>query len=300
MKRFLSLLLIFVVFTGSLSAQEFNCRVQINTQQVQGFDQNAVTDLQKAMTEFINNRKWTSLTFQTSEKIECTLLFTVSKIVSNDQFTGTFHWVLERPVYGSSYRSALLNMVDKDIQFKYVPSQNMNIVAGTFTNNLTSLLAYYVYMMLGIDFDTFSLNGGHAFYQQAMSIVQSAQNSSEPGWKLFEGEKNRYQFAEQLLNSAYDPLHEFLYQYFRKGMDMMYHDADQGRRAILEAMPTLTEVYNKRPGLYILQLILDARRDELIKIFTQAPTDEKNKLIEIVSQIDPANGGKYRDALSQN
>lgn len=299
MKRLYFLVLVLFFSFQGLKAQEFNCKVQINTQQVQGFDQSVVTNLQQAMTEFMNSRKWTSLNFQPEERIESTLLFNVTAI-SNDQFSGTFHWVLERPVYGSNYRSAVLNMIDKNIQFKYIPSQSMNFSQGTFSDNLTSLLAYYAYMMLGVEFDTFKQNGGSDFYQQAMSIVQSAQNASQPGWKMMEGDKNRYQFVQQLQNQAYEPLRTFLYQYYRKGMDVMYQNPETGRKAILAALSDLKQLYDKRPGLYDLQLIVDALRNEIIQVFTPAPMEEKNKVVDIMSEIDPANGNRYRDALLKN
>jgi hypothetical protein len=173
----------------------------------------------------------------------------------------------------------------------------MNFVPGTFTDNLTALLAYYSYMMLGIDFDTFKQNGGTDFYQQAMNIVQSAQNATAPGWKSFEGDKNRYQFVEQMQNQAYGPLRSFLYQYYRNGLDMMYSNVEKGQQAILKSLANLAVVYNKRPGLYDLQLLIDSHRNEIIKIFSQAPVEEKNRVVSIMSEIDPANGSKYRDAL---
>lgn len=299
MRRLLFLVMILSFSAESLSAQEFNCTVQINTQQVQGFDQSTITNLQQAITEFIDNRKWTSFNFQPGERIQSTLLFTVTAI-KNNQFTGTFNLVLERPVYGSNYNSTVLNLVDKKIQFKYFPSQSMNFNPGTFSDNLTSLLAFYSYMMLGLEFDTFKMNGGTPFYQKAMSVVQSAQNTSEPGWKMMDGNKGRYQFVEQMLNKAYEPLRIFLYQYFRKGLDVMYQNPEAGRKAILNALPNLQQVFNKRPGLYDLQLIVDALRNEIVQVFSPAPPDEKNKVVDIMSQIDPANGSKYRDSLLKN
>ncbi|MBN2639931.1 MAG: DUF4835 family protein [Bacteroidales bacterium] len=299
MKRLILVLSALFILVQSITAQEFNCKVQINTQQVQGFDQSVITNLQQAITEFINNQKWSSVTFQPEEKLQATLLFTVSSI-SNDQFAGTFHWVLERPVYESSYNSPLLNMVDKNIQFRYFPSQSLNFTQGTFSDNLTSLLAFYSYMMLGLEFDTFKINAGTPFYQQAMSVVQAAQNTSEPGWKMMDGEKNRYQFVEQLLNNAYEPLRVFLYQYYRQGLDVMYQNPENGRKAILNALPQLQKVFDKRPGLYDLQIIVDALRNEIIKVFTPASMDEKNTMVKIMTQIDPGNGNKYSDALLKN
>ena len=286
-----------ILLATSLLAQEFNCKVEINTQQAQGFDRSVVTDLKTAMTEFMNNRKWSNYNFAPEERIECTLLFTVTQIISSDEFKGTFSIIMQRPVFRTTYLSPLLNMIDKNIRFKYLPSQAMNFSDGTYSGNLTSLLAFYSYMMLGIDFDSFALNGGTAFYQKAMSVVQSAQNSGYSGWQSFESEKNRYHFVEQYLNKAYEPLRTFLYQYDRKGLDVMAENVVEGRKVILKSLSLLKNVYDKRPGLYDLQLILDAKRGEIINIFSKATPTEKNDMINILSMVDAPNGTRYREVL---
>ncbi len=294
-------LLFFLVFllTSGLFAQEFSCKVQINTQQVQGFDRSVVSNLKTAITEFMNNRKWTNYNFAPEERIECTLLFNVSQIISSDEFKGTFNIVLQRPVYKTDYRSPLLNMIDKNIRFKYQPSQAMNFSESTFSNNLTSLLAFYSYMMLGVDFDSFAPDGGTVFYEKAMTVVQTAQNSGFTGWQSFENEKNRYHFVEQFLNKAYEPLRTFLYQYHRKGLDVMADNVIEGRKAILNSFSLLKKVYYKRPGLYDLQLILDAKRGEIINIFSKATPAEKNTMIHILSKVDAPNGTRYREVFRQ-
>jgi hypothetical protein len=294
----LLLVLLILTVSGAL-AQEFNCKVQINTQQVQGFDRSVVSDLKTAMTEFINNRKWSDYHFAPEEKIECTLLFTVTRIANNEDFTGTFSIILQRPVFNSNYNSPLLNMMDKNIRFKYQPSQAMNFSENTFSDNLTSLLAFYANMMLGIYFDSFALDGGTVFYNHAMTVVQTAQNSGYTGWQSFESEKNRYHFVEQYLNKAYEPLRIFLYRYHRKGMDVMYNDVAGGRKVILSSLSLLKKVYDKRPGLYAMQLLLDAKRNEIIQIFSKATPAEKNQMVALMSQIDAPNGMRYREVLQQ-
>lgn len=296
--KHLGFIIVFFLLAQVASAQEFNFKVELNTQQVQNFDPSVITSLKKAMTEFLNNRKWTNYDFKTGERIECTLLFNIQQVVGSDQFSGTFNIIMERPVYHADYHSPLLNMIDKDIRFHYTPSQSMNFVQNSYSNNLTSLLAYYAYMILGVDFDTFSPDGGTPFYQQAMSIVQSAQNSGEPGWTAGESTKDRYHFAEQILNKAYEPLRQFLYQYHRLGLDVMAGDVASGRKAVLASLQNLKQVYEKRPGLYDLQLILDAKRNELINMFMQAPESEKSQMVDTMSLIDPANGNRYRSVLA--
>jgi len=297
MKSLLSFTL-FLLISGGLFAQEFNCKVEINTQQVQGFDRSVIPDMKSAITDFMNNRKWTDYNFKPGERIECTLLFTLTKVISSDEFQGTFNIVMQRPVFNSDYRSSMLNMVDKNVQFRFTPSQSMNFVQNTYSDNLTSLLAFYAYMMLGIDFDSFASHGGSLYYQQAMSVVQTAQNSGFTGWQSQESQKNRYHFVEQFLNKAYDGLRNFLYQYHRQGLDVMADDLAGGRRKILSSLASLQSVYNKRPGLYDLQLLLDAKRAEIINIFSKAGISEKNSMLNIMSQIDAPNGSRYRKVLS--
>ena len=297
MKKSVLITLLLMAAVG-LSAQEFNCKVQINTQQVQGFDRSVITNLKTAITEFMNNRKWTDYNFKPEERIECTLLFTVSQLVSSDEFKGSFNIVMQRPVYKTNYRSPLLNMIDKNIQFHYTASQAMNFSDNTYSDNLTSLLAFYAYMMLGIDFDSFANQGGTAYYEKAMAVVQTAQTSNYTGWQAHESQKNRYHFVEGFLNKAYEGLRTFLYQYHRLGLDVMADDVAGGRKKILVSLAQLKSVNEKRPGLYNLQLILDAKRSEIINIFSKANMNEKNSMINIMSQTDPPNGNKYRQVLS--
>lgn len=292
------LMLVFLVFVFRVNAQEFNCKVQINTQQVQGFDRSVVKSMESAISDFMNNRKWTAYQFKPEERIECTLLFTVTQIVSSDEFKGSFSIVLQRPVFNSNYRSSLLNLIDKNVQFHYAPSQSMNYVENSFSNNLTSLLAFYAYMMLGVDFDSFADHGGSLYYQQAMSVVQTAQTSGYVGWQSHESDKNRFHFVEGLQNKAYDGLRVFLYQYHRLGLDTMTDDVVQARSKILASLDQLKLVHQKRPGLYDLQLLLDAKRPEIVNIFSKANPVEKNKLMGLMSQIDPAHGDKIRQELN--
>jgi len=298
--KYLGIIIVFLFLSCPVAAQEFHFKVEFETRQVQNYDRSAVTNLKNAMTDFLNNRKWTHYNFAPGERIQCTLLFNITGIVGADNYSGNFHIIMERPVFHSDYHSPLLNMIDKDVKFRYTPSQNLNFIPNTYSDNLSSLLAYYAYMILGVDFDTFSPDGGNPFYQQAMSIVQSAQSSSDPGWKSVEGNKNRYHFVAEMLNNAYEPLRQFLYQYHRRGLDVMYSNPDAGRRVVLSSLRDLQQVYEKRPDLYVLQLILDAKRNEIIGMFSRAPESQKSQMVDIMSIIDPANGNRYRQVLANH
>jgi hypothetical protein len=244
----------------------------------------------------MNNRKWTGYNFKINERINATLVFTFSN-VDNDNFTGTLNIVSQRPVYNTDYQTTTLNLVDKDIHFQYTPTQRMDFTENSYTNNLTSILAYYAYIIIGIDFDTFSKDGGTAFYQKANNIVNSAQNSGETGWSSFDGEKNRYHLVSDLLNSSYNDLRVFYYNYHRLGLDVMWKDALKGRGEITNSLTLLKKVYDKRPGLYFLQVIIETKRDELINIFKEGDPAEKNKFVSIMKELDPANGDKYNKVL---
>lgn len=275
-------------------SQEFLCNVQVQAREIGGVDQSVFDDLKTATFEFMNNRKWSNLNFKISERIECTLIFTITSATQGgDEFAAKLNIVLQRPIYGTDYNSVILNMIDNDISFTYVPSQNMDYVDNTFTDNLTSLLAFYAYIMIGLDQDTYSLYGGTPMYEKAMAVVNSAQNTQFKGWQAFEGNKNRYHLAENLLNSGYQSLRKLEYEYHLKGLDIMSKNVEGGRAAIAATLPYMKQVYDKRPGLYLFQLVLEAKRDEIINVFSEASPAEKVSMINIMQEIDPPNGSKY-------
>lgn len=281
--------------TNNIWSQEFFCQVNVQSKEIAGVDKTVFTEMRKAIYEFMNNRKWSNNNYQISERIECTMIFTISGAQQGgDEFKANLNIVLQRPIYSTDYNSVVLNMIDKDIVFKYISNQNMEFVDNTYTNNLTSILAFYAYMMIGMDMDTYTLYGGSVMYEKAMAVVSSAQNSPFKGWQAFEGNKNRYHFVENLLNSAYQPLRKLLYEYHLKGLDNMSSKMETSRASILKTLGYMKQVYDKRPGLYLFQLILEAKRDEIINIFSEASPREKTEMINIMTEIDPPNGTKYR------
>jgi hypothetical protein len=280
-------------------AQELNCIVNVSSQKVEGTDKRVFETLQSAMYEFINNRKWTNYNVSAEERIECTFLLTINDRMSADEFLGTLNVVVRRPVLNSAYNSVLLNYIDKGIQFRYVEYQPLDYNDGSFTSNLTSLLAYYSYTVLAFYFDSFSPSGGTPFYEKAQEVVNAAQNSSEPGWKAFESEKNRYWLVNNFLNPAYSGLRDFAYRYHRLGLDLMYDKVDQGRGSISSCIEILQRIYIAKPTLFAFQLTTDAKRDEIINIFgdQRVPPVEKTNIVNILKEIDPANSSKYQVIL---
>jgi hypothetical protein len=273
--------------------------ISINTQKLEGSDKKIFQTLQNAMYEFVNNRKWSNMNFKQEERIECTMMVTINERLGADDFKGTMNVVIRRPVYNSAYNSVLLNTIDKNIQFKYVEYQPLDYSDGTFTSNLTSLLAYYSYVTLGFYLDSFSPSGGSISFEKAQEVVNSAQNSSEPGWKAFDSDKNRYWIVNNYLNAANSELRDFAFRYHRLGLDQMYEKVDQGRGVTSELIEVLQKLYNAKPNLYALQLIFDAKRDEFVNIFAdqRVPPMEKTNITNILKEIDPANSAKYQAIL---
>jgi hypothetical protein len=279
-----------------LSSQELNCTVQVMAPQIQGTTEKRIFEsLKGSVYEFMNNTHWTKDNFAASERITVSILITISTEIAIDQFSGTIQIQTNRPVYKSSYNSTILNYSDNSFTFSYIEAQPMDFVETTFSNNLTSVLAYYAYIAIAMDYDSFSLNGGTPYYQKAQQIVTNAQNAPDVGWKAFEStsQKNRYWLVENALNPAYAPLRECLYKYHRLGFDLMYSDAATGRSNVYESLLLVQKVYQEKPASFNLQLFFSAKADELINLFSGAFSDEKTKAVTLLTAIDPPNANKY-------
>ena len=285
-------------FTSSLFAQELNCQIQVLSQQIPGSDKHVFTILQTALFEFMNNRKWTNETFKTQEKIDCSILINLTEQISTDEFKGTIQIQSRRPVFKSSYNSVLLNYNDNDFQFKYIENQALDFSDNTYTSELTSIMAYYAYLIIGLDYDSFSLNGGTPYLQKSLAIVNNAQNSNYKGWKAFDGEKNRYWIINNLLDAPFVSLRECYYNYHRTGLDQMADNKESGRAAILESIVNLKKVHESKPLSFSLQLFFSTKSDEIINIFSGAFSDEKSKIVNILNEIDPTNSNKYQKIIA--
>ncbi len=297
-KTFLVTVLCVFSLTG-MQAQELNCMVNLNTQKIEGSDKKIFQTLQSAIYEFVNSRKWSTFNFKQEERIECTMMITINSRLGADEFSGSMNVVIRRPVYNTAYNTVLLNTIDKNIQFKYVEYQPLDYSEGTYSSNLTSILAYYSYTILGFYLDSFTPSGGSPYFEKAQDVVNAAQSSSDPGWKAFESDKNRYWIVNNYLNAANSELRDFAYKYHRLGLDMMYDKVDQGRNVTSEELELLQKLYNAKPNLYALQLIFDAKRDEFVNIYADqrvAPM-EKTNISNLLKEIDPANSSKYQAIL---
>lgn len=293
MKLKLLFLFLLSTFSNCLFSQELNCTVKVLSPAIQGTEKSVFETLETAIKEFMNNTRWTNDNFKQDERIECNITINVTKRISVDEFEANIIVQSRRPVYKSSYNTNLINYQDNDFTFKYTPFQPFEFNENTFVNNLTSTLGYYAYIFIGLDYDTFSPDGGTPYYQKAQTIVNNAQNASEKGWKAFEGSKNRYWLAENLANANFKGVRSCLYNYHRMGLDMMTVDIELARKNIAEALEGLQKVHNMQMGSFLMQVFFLAKADEIVNIFSVAAPDVKNKLVPLLNTIDPGNVTKY-------
>ena len=279
--------------------QEFRCNVSVSSSRVEGTNKQVFESMRTDIYEFMNNRKWSDNVFNTDERIECTIFIQITQQLSSDEFSGTMQIQLNRPVFNSSYNSPLLNLKDNDIQFKYVDFQPMEYDETGNSNPLTNMLAYYADIILGFDYDTYSPLGGTAYFQKARDIVNRSQNAREKGWRAFEGNFNRFWLVENLTNKAYGPFRELLYRYHRLGLDLLAEKPDMGRAEIADALKNMQRVYRSKPDTYVNRLFFEAKSDELVNIFSKGSTDEKGRVMSILTECDPSNSGKYQKIMEQ-
>ena len=299
-KKFISFLCLFVLFAVSAGAQELLCNISLNTQQVQGSNMSVTKALQTALYEFVNQRVWTNHVFTTEERIECSMMLNITSLAGSE-FSGTITVQARRPVFNSTYPTTLINFQDRDLRFTYVEGQPLEFSDVAHLSNLTSILAFYVYIILGLDYDSFSQNGGTPFFQKAETIVTNAQQSSERGWKAYEGNyRNRYWLVQNLLDDRYRSVREFTYNYYRLGLDRMSSRPNEARTDIAEYFKLLQDVYRRKPDpyLFLLQIVFDAKSDEWVNMFSNATPDEKTRVIRLLKEIDPPNISKY-DKINQ-
>lgn len=301
LRRLISILL--VAMTLPLLAQEFHCMVQVNyqklmttTQQFSTGDTRVYESMKQSLEDFINNRKWTTLELEAQEKIECSMSLILTEQSSPTEFKGQLQVQLRRPVFNSSYTSGLFNYLESaDFSFTYNESQPIEWDANSFYGNLSSTIAYYLYVMLGVYFDSFAPEGGAVFFDMASTIAQTAQSSNYKGWRATDSQKARYWFSENHTNSAYASLHTVYYLYHRQGLDMMTRDQQKARASILQAMEMLGQLHHDHPGVLSEQQFLSTKIDELVSIFTPAPPEEQARLYRVVQEASPINISKLKD-----
>lgn len=289
-----------LLLLGSFSmaqAQEFNCKVSVIAPKIQSTPKRVFESMGTSITELMNTRRWTNLNFSPKERIDCNMLLTITEQSSADRFSGTLQVIYSRPVYGSDYLSPVVDILDNNIQFTFLENTQIEFSPERFTNNLSSVVAFYAYFILGVDADTYSPMGGSDFYSQAQTVVSNAQNASESGWKAFEDQKNRYWLIDNQLQGAFRPLRQFLYDYHRDGFDVMYTDLAKGRKACAAAIETLKSVHQAKPSSYNLQVLFNAKYNELVELFRGSDPQERAKVYNTLQIIDPGHINQYMEMM---
>lgn len=292
--RFLLVGLVLMVTSFMASAQELQCAVSVVHRQIQGTNTSVFKTLETSITEFLNGRKWTNDNFKPHEKISCNILINLSEQDGN-QFKGNISIQARRPVYGSGYNTSLINYRDNDFAFSYTEFESLNFNENSYDKNLTAVLAYYAYYILGLDYDSFSEAGGTPYFQKAEKIVNNAQNASVKGWKPLENSRNRYWLVEQALHGDFKKYRQFYYQYHRLGLDMMSQNAEKGIVNLTEAFSYLEEVQKLRPASVTFQMLFDAKFDEIIRMLARVDDQKKEALIQLLKRIDPGHLQDYNE-----
>lgn len=286
-------MVLFAVIPNLVRGQELRCHVSVSAPKIQGTNRELYSNMQRDIYEFMNNRRWSGHFFAEEERIECSLLFTIEEQSGSDRFRGSLQIKISRPVYNSSYQTVLLNLKDQDIDFIYHEFEALEYNENGQNSSLVYLLAFYANIILGLDYDSFSLMGGNEFYDKAENIVARCQNAQETGWKSYEDRKNRYWLIHHLQDRSFSAVRECIYQYHRLGLDAMSGEVNDGKSAISEALELLQKVHKAKPNTYLMQVFFDAKSDEIVQIFQSAFADERRRIYNIVSGVNQANIAKY-------
>ncbi|GAA3517521.1 DUF4835 family protein [Aquimarina addita] len=270
----------------NLSAQEFNATVSVNAEQTGNPNQQVFKTMERAVTEFVNNTKWTNIDYRTEERISCGFFINILSY-NNDNFTATLQVQASRPVYGSSYNTTILNLNDKQFTFNYLEFQPLNYDPNNFESNLISVLAFYLHTILGIDADTYELNSGTDYFQEAKNIVNNAQGSGTLGWNAQDGPQTRFRLNDDLLSGTYDGFRSAMYTYHREGLDVMSSDLKKGKQAILSSMDSLNEMHRNRPNSYMMRVFFDAKADEITRILSGGPAVNVAEVMTTLTKVAP-------------
>ncbi len=297
MKRYGLLLGSLLLLAGTLAAQEMNFTVKVNYQKRQQVDISVYQTLEQTLAEFVNNTKWTDDFFEAGERIRGNILLTIQEELSPNTFRADLAIQSSRPVYGSNYETPMLNHIDKEVTFTYEQFQPLIFSRNSFNDNLSAILSFYMYVVLGLDYDSFSAYGGEPYFQIAQEILNNIPSSvanSLKGWRSIDGNRNRFWIIENILSPRVRPYRQSMYEYHRHGLDLMSQDPAAGRAVIMTALESLLKVNQDYPNAMILQMFTNAKRDEIVEIFKQGSTQEKNTVVNAMSRIDAPNAAAYR------
>ena len=286
-------ILFFLVFTTSWS-QELNCSVVVNAQQTGNENVQVFKTLERQLKEFVNNTQWTNKSFKSQERIDCTMVINITDY-DTDRFQATLQVQASRPVFGSTYGTPTYNFNDKDFGFQYLEFQNFVYNPTQFESNLISVLSFHVYMILGLDADTFSPNGGDEYFQQAQTILNYSQQNNAKGWKLEDGRQTRFILIDNILSPTFRDFRAASYSYHREGMDQMNPNPKEAKQTISNAIMSLQKINSSRPNSFLFRVFFDTKSDEIQQIFSGGPSVNVSDMKSLLSKIAPMHASKWRD-----
>ncbi len=283
-----------LLFFGIANAQQLNCTVNVNADKVTITNKQIFTTLEKSLNDFINKTDWTGVPYKQEEKINCSMYITVTGYDSN-QFTATIQVQSSRPIFNSTYSSPILNFNDKDFSFKYNEFENLNFNSTNFDSNLVSVVAFYSYLIIGMDADTFSKQGGSKYLETAQDVATVAISGGYKGWGQADGTQNRYFLINDLLSNTFSPFREALFEYHFEGLDLMHNDLKSAKLKIKEAISTLGRINETRPNAFLTRVFFDAKSDEIVSIFSAGPSIDIKELLGTLNTISPLNTSKWAE-----
>lgn len=291
----LKVLLFLLIFTSAFAkAQDLNARVQVLSPKIQTTNRRVFIALETAIKDFLNGRKWSADRISPQERVDCNFVLNITQWDGASALSAEVQVQSSRPVFGSNYNSTLLNINDKDFDFTYTEGQIIDFNDQLFQSNLSSFFAFYAYVIVGLDYDSFSKRSGSPYFEHAQSIVNAAQTSAYKGWKAFDSNHNRYWLSENLSNNVYNNIRDFSYTYHRLGLDVMASNADEGLKTIIAALPSIAQTDRQRTGAFLPQVFFTAKSDELLQVLSKATPQERELAYQTLSAADPANGTKYQ------
>lgn len=284
--------LLITLFTG---AQELNCELVVNAQQTGNENVQVFKTLENQLKEFVNNTKWTNKTFSVQERINCSMVISITDY-NSDVFAGTIQIGSSRPIFNSTYQSPVYNFNDRDFNFRYLEFQALNYNPNQFESNLVSMIAFHVYILLAMDSDTYQENGGEVYYNQARTIVGYSQQNSAKGWEPPKGgDQTRSALIDNILSPTYKEFRSVLYQYHRNGLDVMSDDVKRGKQEIANALNKFGTMHNRRPNSFIQRVFFDAKGDEIEDVFSGGPNVNISELVSTLNKVAPSQSGKWRN-----
>lgn len=283
-----------LILVQKTNAQELKAKVTINTSQIQGVDKEVFTSLENSLMQMLNERQWTDAVFKPHERIDCTFTITLSSVSDNTLYNGEIQLTSSRPVFNSAFVTPMFAFRDADLDFNYAPGENIEFNESNISNNLVAIIAFYTYTIIGLDFDSFALNGGKPYFEKAMAIVNASQSLSKKGWAAFDSDKNRYALALALTEESSNSFHTLWYNYHRLGLDEMSTNVLRGRDRIIASISNIETLRASRPSSPLLLLFGDTKLSELGDIYAEASSEEKKAAYDLLQKIYPSKTAQLR------